>query len=277
MSCSKFRLQYVSDLHLERYNTVKFENVLRPAAPYLALAGDIGQSSHELFDDFLKYCSQNWIRVFYVAGNHEYYNKHMLFHDDDIPVTQTMTMKTSDILKAVEKYRNIHFFTENTPSVFLHEEKVAIVGQTLWTEIATSKHKIARKSLNDYSFIAVTTETGEARPLLPEDVNAMHQKQRSVLKKELMFWREQQVPVCVITHHMPSFELIAERYQTDPVNFCFASSCDELIATPVKAWIYGHTHNCDIRVINGVICAINARGYPREHTGGFNSDVYLEF
>lgn len=273
---SKFRIQYASDLHLELCrHPIEFEQLIRPCAPFLALAGDIGQPNKKIFDAFMQYCANNWARVFYVAGNHEFYVDRFLY-DDDVKFTDTMSAKQDEISIVVQKYRNIHFFTEQTPSVYLEEEKVAIVGQTLWTEIATTKHETARKSLNDYNFIAVSTENVTQRRILPHDVNALHQKQRQILTTELLLWNERGIPVCVITHHMPSFELIAECYQNNPINFCFASHCDNLIAAPVKAWIYGHSHACNKQIINGVICAINAKGYPREHTG-FKDEAFLEF
>ena len=47
-----FRIQYASDLHLELYvKPVSFESILKPVAPYLALAGDVGHPEQlkELF------------------------------------------------------------------------------------------------------------------------------------------------------------------------------------------------------------------------------------
>lgn len=72
------KLQYVSDIHLETHNnntsTELFKTILKPSAPYLALCGDIGYPGAPLYESFLKYCSDNFEHVFYVAGNHEYYN-----------------------------------------------------------------------------------------------------------------------------------------------------------------------------------------------------------
>lgn len=280
MSGNPFRIQYVSDLHLEfEIDNINFEDLVCPCAPYLALAGDIGKPNHKLLDAFLRYCSHNWSRVFYVAGNHEYYSNRYLFGDDeldDIKSTETMNAKHMELIQMVQKYHNIHFFTEDSPSVFLNDEQIALVGATLWTEIPISKQKLARKAINDYNFIAIRTQECKQRRITPQDIHVMHQRQRAILEREILFWHKRDIPICVITHHLPSFELIAECYSKNPINFCFASVCDALIASPVKAWIYGHSHACGKRVINGVTCAINARGYPHENIHGFGTKEFIE-
>jgi hypothetical protein len=71
------KFQYVSDIHLETYqNTSKvlFKTILKPSAPYLALCGDIGYPGAQLYKPFLEYCSKHFEHVFYIAGNHEFYN-----------------------------------------------------------------------------------------------------------------------------------------------------------------------------------------------------------
>ena len=65
------KVQIVSDIHLELDDT-NFE--LEPISDYLFLAGDIGILHIEKYKQFLKYVSNNWKLIFYVLGNHEYYN-----------------------------------------------------------------------------------------------------------------------------------------------------------------------------------------------------------
>ena len=68
------RIQYASDLHLEYYDKIPFPLLLKPAAPVLALAGDLGHPGRRAYRDLLHYCSRNWARVFVVAGNSELYS-----------------------------------------------------------------------------------------------------------------------------------------------------------------------------------------------------------
>jgi hypothetical protein len=69
-------IQYVSDIHLEfhdKMNTGSLQPLLfvKPVAPYLVLAGDIGVPDLKGYSVFLQWCSENWNAVFLVAGNHE--------------------------------------------------------------------------------------------------------------------------------------------------------------------------------------------------------------
>lgn len=60
----------MSDLHLEGCS-LEIEN---KNADLLILAGDITtQNSYKSHYDFFKNCSDNWEKVAYVCGNHEYY------------------------------------------------------------------------------------------------------------------------------------------------------------------------------------------------------------
>jgi len=49
------RIQYASDLHLEHYEKTVFQIMLKPSAPVLVLAGDVGQPGRRSYRDFLYY------------------------------------------------------------------------------------------------------------------------------------------------------------------------------------------------------------------------------
>lgn len=70
-----FRLQIASDLHLDINSTkTNYDEIIKPSAPYLALAGDIAElkNSHILMP-FLKNVCTKFKKVFYIMGNHEFY------------------------------------------------------------------------------------------------------------------------------------------------------------------------------------------------------------
>ena len=62
---NQFCLQYISDIHLERRLKIP---IIKPKANYLALLGDIGYPNSTLYNDFIKYTSINWDRVFLLQG-----------------------------------------------------------------------------------------------------------------------------------------------------------------------------------------------------------------
>lgn len=269
-----FRIQYVSDLHLEFYDKLAFPLILTPAARYLALAGDIGHPDTDLFKSFIDYTARNWDRVFFVAGNHEYYTrKPAQSWKHTIPAHM---FETQDALKAIfARYKNVTYLHHDNPSVYLAGENVAIVGSTLWSHIPRESMYLSH-AMNDYKYIPFESE-GTVRPLLPEDVNQLHTKEREMLEAQIDYWGSQKAQVVVITHHMPSFSLISPKYENSPYNMMFASHCEALMKPHVRSWIYGHTHNAGVASFKHTLCAVNARGYPHESAIGFSKEAWLEF
>lgn len=271
-----FRIQYVSDLHLEMYEKPTiFSDLVTPNARYLALAGNIGQTTSPVFRTFLSYVSDNWERVFYVSGNHEYYAplpaskwKHHAprsIHDTH-----------NDLRELVSVYKNIHFLDATSPSYFCEEENVAVVGSTLWSHVPDEQLVDAKLEMNDYTYIPYKN-SDSLRPLHPNDTNHFHEYERRVLDYQIEHWKRRGADVCVITHHMPSYSLISSRFKKYRLNCCYASSCEDLMKHHVKAWIYGHTHNAAITAIGSTITTCNSRGYKHTHVPGFGNNVFLEF
>jgi predicted phosphodiesterase len=271
-----FRIQYVSDLHLEFLTELTPQSIVKPAAPYLALAGDIVPPSHPLATPFFDYVSANWQKVFYVAGNHEYYAKspaRLWAKKPPVPMFETQKR----IQSILQPYHNIHYLHHDAPAVYLPEENVAVIGTTLWTHIPDVLKDTAQSAMNDYTLIPVREEDGSLSPLDPETTNILHAKERAVLHAQIEYWAAKRAQVAVITHHMPSFDFISPRFEGHPLNVCFASSCEDLMHPPVRAWIYGHTHNCSTAIVGNTICVVNAHGYPSEKVPGFRTDAWVEF
>lgn len=110
-----FRLQYISDLHLEYRQKMP---LVQPKTNYLALLGDIGYPNQKNYQDFLKYCSAFWDQVLLISGNHEYFPKKYSKQEiDDI------------ILNLASKYHNVHFLN-NTGCLL---ENYLVLGTTLWS------------------------------------------------------------------------------------------------------------------------------------------------
>jgi predicted phosphodiesterase len=270
-----FRIQYVSDIHLEFLDKLAFPLILKPTARYLALAGDIGQPRSDLFRSFIDYTARHWDRVFYVAGNHEYYANRTMTH---WPLSKPSTMfeTQKEIEAIVAPYKNVTFLHHDNPSVYLAGENVAVIGATLWSHIPSDFFLRACGGMNDYNLIPYL-DAGVLRPLSPIDTNTLHEKERSMLEAQIDYWGRQKAQVCVISHHMPSYSLVSPRYEGNPFNCCFASHSDQLMKPHVRAWIYGHTHNAGVSIQGNTICAVNARGYPSESIPGFSREAWLEF
>ena len=104
-----FRLQYASGLHLEMYNHVHFPSLVNPAAPYLALAGNVGNINSAHMQRFFKYANTRWEKVFYVLGTKEH-NQHKMIKKDLLP------------------YKNITLLDEYTRSFYFPKDNIAIIG-----------------------------------------------------------------------------------------------------------------------------------------------------
>ena len=114
-----FRLQYISDIHLERMTGRPFFNrIIRPVTGTLALAGDIGHPHKHLYPKFIEYCKENWDDVVVVAGNHELENG----YDKQLTLCKEIC----------SQWPNVHFLHNN--SVYLRHLRVNFCGTTLWSK-----------------------------------------------------------------------------------------------------------------------------------------------
>jgi hypothetical protein len=269
---SRLRIQYASDLHLEFFQKIAFDMILKPVAPLLALAGDVGRPADPLYRDFLAYCSQNWEDVFIVAGNHEFYNKKTKEQWRFNPLAvESVGKRYQQCISAASEFPNVHFLQRDR----IVRRGVTFLGATLWTDL-TGYEKRAQEFMNDYNYTA-TREGDVIRPVTPVDTTKWHLDDRTWLNQEIERAEEAGLPVVVITHHLPSYDLISPRYAGSPMNCCFASHADELIRPPVRAWIAGHTHTAiHMNRANGVQVGVNPMGYPRELGTGYCGEIFVD-
>jgi len=203
-----FRIQYASNLHLQCYDKAPFPLLVKPAARYLALAGNIGEPRSRIWNSFFDYASSNWDQVFYVPGEQEYSKSNG---------PQTLGMMQQHIRESLVNWNNVTYFHPKTPRVFIPTANVAIVGNT---------HN-------------------------PHD-----------MRKHIAYYTYQKIPMIVLTHYLPSLELM--HYYN-------------LVTPYVRFWIYGDTHTSDVQYRGDIICTNNARGYPNEYINGFSKAATIEF
>ena len=240
------RIQYVSDIHLEFHKNMYPK--IKAVAPILCLAGDIGYPNMSNYKNFLTHLNSNhaFQKIFLIAGNHEYYNQN-----------QSIEETNSCIQKIVHDLPKISFL--NNKSEFY--DGYLFVGSTLWSKVHESDRKI-----NDFFRI---------QGMNIDKYNSLHNTALSFFKKEINENRDKKI--VVLTHHLPSYSLIHEKYKHySEYNQYFASSCDELITSPIVTWIYGHTHHSSKSVINGVQVVCNPIGYQRENkVVDFEKFIYI--
>lgn len=238
----KMFFHILSDVHLEfnpridlsrHFNKQFAKNV----EVNLILAGDIGYPSQPHYKQFLKQASILYDHIFLVPGNHEYYQ------------TDLETGKR-DLKQLCDSFDNVHLLDNE---VIVHNN-VAIIGSTLWSYVAEDDPG-RKQPINDYRQIrGYTIDTN----------NALFEKNVEFLSHAIAEQEEQKRDCIVITHHLPSYDIIHSKYKGHPVSCYFASHLDKLIRPPVKFWIYGHTHTASRHVLNGVEVLCNPKGYPSE-------------
>jgi hypothetical protein len=264
-----FQIQYTSDLHLEHHDKGNEGYLipsmfLKPSAPYLALCGDIGNPDLMAYEAFLGWCSRSYKLVFLVAGNHEFYNYRS-------PTKSDIPRRKEKIRRIIEKYKNVVFL--DCSSYLLAEYNLRILGCTLWSDPGIGNDEKIITYMNDARHILLENDV----PLVPRYFRDLHFQEKQWLESEIQSAEEKGEDVLVLTHYLPSYQLIAEQYKGHPLNMCFASDCESLLRDPVKGWICGHSHTGVELLINGVQCTLNPYGYPGERVETRRTTAVLSF
>lgn len=247
--------QYFSDLHVDFLTDLHILDNLQPSAPYLIIAGDIGSPFNKLYTEFLSHVSRLFTQVFIISGNHEYYytrDADYKSHDADYKTrnsTEWMMHIDNHIRHLCESLPNVVYLQNQVYE--LPNTDICIYGTTLWSHIYSAMKYEVKRGVSDYRRIPYfTTEYSNQlfdtnQTLLEEAINK-HTSKRFV----------------VVSHHLPSRELIHDKYKYCEVNSAFASDVHIASDSRIIAWIAGHTHipmECGKYHINPI-------GYPNENS-----------
>lgn len=255
--------RYCSDLHLEMYDftdttlwdfTKDFDNKY-----YLALLGDIGYPKSPRLDSFLEKISSIYDKVFYVPGNHEYYQDN------------TTYLQCKSILQKLCDKHNV-ILLDNSSHI---DGNYKFIGTTLWSHVPDGSKYYITKNINDYRYIL----DDDHYPITVDDTNEWNAECRKFIIHEL----DSKYKCILLTHHAPLFSnketsqfTASEKYLIGPNNYAFHNDLKDIIASPIVAWFYGHTHYVSKFILNDVIIATNQRGYGNE-CSNFNPTSYVEF
>lgn len=245
-----YKFQLLSDLHLEMgtyYN-------IKPKAPYLLLAGDIGYPESQIFKDFIKQCSKKFNKVFYTSGNHEYYqtkeNKKSIEEIDSI------------IKNICNQYNNV-FYLQN--EYYDLDNNIRIVGSTLWSNVINTENLT-----NDYSYIYKSDKNN----ITINDTIEMFNNNKEYIQSIIQYSDK---PIIIITHHLPSYKMILPKFELSEYKSYFASDLDNLFKYPIITWVCGHSHGFNKIFINNIPCIMNGLGYPSEPRYGASLNFTFEY
>ncbi len=244
------RIQYISDIHLEFMSKPP---KIKATAEVLCLAGDIGYPFSGIYREFLKQMNTDFKKVFLIAGNHEYY-KDKKYGEASMEIINSMIQ--SIIIN--HKLTNVTFLNNS----YEEYNNILFVGSTLWSKIPSA-------NMND---ICLMNDFKQIEGLTYDTYNLLHIQSCQFITDTLSLVEKGELytnptkKIVMITHHLPSFNLIDEKHTYSDTNCFYASKCDAYFVEPIKVWIYGHTHTPNKTIINNIKFVCNPKGYPSENT-----------
>ena len=259
MTTQKLLFQVYSDLHLELTKTVP---KIKPLAPYLFLAGDITIVSHPSFNELFEYCNNNWLKTFYIMGNHDYWN----------PSSSIQKIK-QNILDIFEQNKLTNIILLDNKAYSLNDD-INIVGSTFWTPSPFVSEYEGKMFINDYNMIRILKE-GIPRPsdLTPIDINTFHMDDNTFISTYLNEQNLNKNKKCIVMTHFPpqssetshpkyfAQSKIIKNYYTHPNGTL--NNLGNL--SNILCWISGHTHySYDLVSKEGVRLISNQMGYISE-------------
>jgi UDP-2,3-diacylglucosamine pyrophosphatase LpxH len=238
--------QLASDLHLEFQDRGPYR-LATVCGDYLLLAGDIitvNSARAEIkLSELLSWAADNYQKVFYVSGNHEYYHNNREHAD-------------AYLARLCERWSNVYFLQRESLALKIGTRSVRLHGCTLWSATARPV------GINDYQLI----KHADGRLIGWRDTLAWHLGDYAWLQQSLSaaVAADPAEIQLVLTHHLPSFQLIAPQWTGHPINIAFATELPELLKL-ANIWCCGHTHVGMQQIVENCRVYINPRGYPDEN------------
>lgn len=252
------KIQYMSDLHMELRENSKFiKNLEIPVTgEVLVLAGDTAYLRDTTVPNmkFWKWASKNYQQVLLVPGNHEFYG-----YGD-------VTAQGDSWQRMIQS--NVGYYQNQVVSI----NDTDFILSTLWSHIRPEDEYFVARGMNDFRQIRYNEKR-----FTTDDFNVEHDKCLSFIKQAVA--ESDAEKIVVVTHHLPSYIVVAPHYKNDSLTSAFATELGEYIAdSRIDAWIFGHSHcNIDSQIGNTkLVC--NQMGYIDygEQVNGFDPARFIE-
>jgi DNA repair exonuclease SbcCD nuclease subunit len=131
--------------------------------------------------------------------------------------------------------------------------------------------------ISDYKHIYKHTAKG---PVFsePNDTIALHEENVNWLKNTID--TNSNKDIIILSHHLPSYKLIAPTYLGSGCNSAFATNLEHIIKPNIKYWVCGHTHTSNSASIGNCKLITNPfghefRGVPENKNRA--NDCVIEF
>lgn len=255
-------IQYASKLLIgRRARTADWSKIIRPAAPVLALCGDIGSPFCERTASFIRWTGANWDKVLWVPGIEEWATPENTPHTmAEVPAAMATVCDSR-----VQPMINSHWLHRGRTSY----QDVLFLGTTLWGPCRIGKEAPPQ----------ATTLIGELgrltyRPIGQEIKRRVQPQQIQAANKKAITWLAYQIddsrdedkarPVVVLTYNAPTFDSLGVSDRYDIARLPMRNMLDELLIRPVHTWLYGDV-NRNFSMMNeatGVYLSSNSATCP---------------
>lgn len=251
----KFRVY--SDLHLELDDQ---DNLWTPpvvgeeSEQFLILAGDIHYG--DLSIEWVRDLCRRFKHVVMVFGNHDYWNTSNSIDEANL--------EFKDCMRRFKNFTLLH----NEAKVI---EDIVFYGGTCWTSmdrgnplVEVNAHRIMQPDFTLIKGMSVQEWKFQHKMF----INGLQQSLYDNYGKHDKFF--------VISHHLPSYISLSERYRDgNIINHYFYSDLDFFmeIEDCIGIWCHGHTHDSCEYMINKTKVICNPRGYD-DGNREFNHTIY---
>ena len=239
------KIQIVSDLHLEFQSNRDWlrDNPIILKGDVLLIAGDtICDKYKKKAAFFYKTISKGFPMIISTMGNHEFYGGYIDY--------------------AFPQYENWlnekHLHMNNGTYIY---KGIKFIVSTLWSFVPFYREDEVEQSLNDYYYIYYTKNDGDKGIVRVQNTNQYHEYSVAFIKKELT--KPFSGKVVLLTHHLPSYQCIAEEYRGSALNAAYASNLHEIIEDnpQIALWVCGHSHDSNITQMSNTLIVRNPLGY----------------
>ena len=240
------KLQILSDQHIEfGKNLTYFINRCHKRADTLIIAGDMSPHStyYDKHDEFIyDKLLTKWNNVIKIPGNHEFFGSDV--NDPFFKSHQRKITNGDNVCRYV-----------NNKVVKLNG--VTFVCTTLWSYV---------DPVNAYEIESKVSDYQNIKDLTVNKMNKIHQNNREWLEKTVKNLKDNERCI-IITHHVPSYNFISEKWRGHRLNDAFSADMDVFIMNyghKISHWIHGHSHD-ELNInVNGTQFIRNPMGYPHE-------------
>lgn len=146
-----------------------------------------------------------------------------------------------------------------------------MIASTLWAKIPPYEEYQTERGVTDFHRI----RNGQFR-LSAQRFNQEHETCQEFIERSVAASKAKHI--IVATHHVPSYELMADEFKGSPINGAFTVELGNYIAgSHIDYWIYGHSHRNINKTIGNTRCIWNQLGYTfHGEQRSFRRDAIIE-